>query len=412
MTRTILHCDLNNFFASVECKLNPELKSMRIAVCGSKEDRHGIVLAKNDNAKKYGVKTGEAIWEAQRKCPCLVTVPPHYDKYVHYSAIIRKIYERYTDLVEPFGMDECWLDVTGSTRLFGSGEQIADHIRETVKRETGLSISVGVSFNKVFAKLGSDMKKPDATTVISKDDFKEKLYGLPAKDMIGIGKATDENLRRIGVITIGDIAMLPLETMKLRLGKHGEYIWYCARGLDCSPVMQADYKAPIKSIGRGVTTVHDLENDKDVHTVMLSLSVEIARKLRKSGLTAGAVQVEIRNSKLMTKLFQCPLPFETANAGVIEKHAFTLFCSRYDRIYPVRSVTVRVIRLAETAAARQLEIGVDAEHTEKLERLDRTADKIISKYGSKILRPMSMLSADLLPENGSKPTLPGSPYRG
>lgn len=190
MTRAILHCDLNSFYASVEIFLDPTLKGKAVAVCGSVEDRHGIVLAKSDAAKKMGVSTGEAVWQAKEKCPDLIVVPPHYDQYLKFSKLARKIYEDYTDMIEPFGIDECWLDVTGSTRLFGSPEHIGMEIKERIKKEVGLSISVGVSFNKIFAKLGSDMKKPDAMTVISKETFREQIWSLPASDMLGVGRAT------------------------------------------------------------------------------------------------------------------------------------------------------------------------------------------------------------------------------
>ena len=204
--RTILHCDLNSFYASVELFLNPELKGLPVAVCGSKEDRHGIVLAKTDEAKKYGVKTAEAIWEAKRKCPQLLIIPPHHDEYVEFSRRVRRIYEEYTDLVEPFGIDECWLDVTGSERLFGNGEEIAHKIRERVKKEIGITISVGVSFNKVFAKLGSDMKKPDAVTVIPFDNFREIIYKLPVTDMLGVGPNLGKALKNHCINTIGELA--------------------------------------------------------------------------------------------------------------------------------------------------------------------------------------------------------------
>ena len=206
LLRTILHCDLNSFYASVELFLNPNLKGLPVAVCGSKEDRHGIVLAKTDEAKKYGVKTAETIWEAQRKCPQLIIIPPHHDEYVNFSQRVRRIYEEYTDLVEPFGIDECWLDVTGSERLFGSGEEIANKIRERVKKEVGVTISVGVSFNKVFAKLGSDMKKPDAVTIIPFSSFKDIIYNLPATDMIGVGPNMGKALSNYCINTIGELA--------------------------------------------------------------------------------------------------------------------------------------------------------------------------------------------------------------
>lgn len=221
MERTILHCDMNNFYASVECMLNPKLKGHPVAVCGSTEERHGIVLAKNYEAKAYGVQTGEVVWQAKQKCKDLIVVNPHYLEYIKYSRLAREIYSRFTDLIEPFGMDECWLDVSGSTDLFGTGEKIAEKIKETIKFELGLTISVGVSFNKIFAKLGSDMKKPDAITVIKKDTFKKKIWNLPASDMLGVGRATKKKLDNYGIYTIGDLAQTSPNLLQTTLGKNG-----------------------------------------------------------------------------------------------------------------------------------------------------------------------------------------------
>lgn len=397
MSRVILHCDLNNFYASVECLLNPALRDQRVAVGGSVEERHGIILAKNENAKKMGVKTGEAIWEAKRKCPRLIVVPPRFENYVYYSQRVREIYARYTDLVEPFGMDECWLDVTGSAALFGDGREIADRIREEVKRELGLTISAGVSFNKVFAKLGSDMKKPDATTVISRDNFKEMIYGLPASDMIGVGRATEENLRRIGVDTIGELAALSRETLRIRMGKHGEEMWAYANGLDCSPVMHCEHHDEEKSIGRGITAMRDLTSDNDVHVVMLAMATDVARKLRRSGLLATGVQIDLRDSELVVRQFQCPLPFETCNAGVIERTAFQLFKTRYRWEKPLRSLTVRAIRLAPGGGGRQLGFELSAKDLDRQERLDAVTDELAGRFGKGTVIPMSLLNNGLVP---------------
>lgn len=413
LSRVILHCDMNNFFASVECLLDPRLRDKRVAVCGRLEERHGIVLAKNENAKAFGVKTGDTIWEAKRKCPKLVTVPPQFKYYVEYSIRAREIYKRYTDLVEPFGLDECWLDVTGSTRLFGSGEHMADELRKIVKEELGLTISVGVSFNKVFAKLGSDLKKPDGTTVISEDNFRELIYHLPASDMIGVGRSTSQNLRRIGVETIGELAALTRETLKIRLGKNGEALWRYANGLDNSKVVPEELSAPAKSIGRGITTVRDLVNCTEVHAVMLSLCIEIARKLRAGCLAAAMVQVSVRDNRLVTREFQCALPFETANAGEIEKCAFELFCKRYDWERPVRSVTVRAAKLAALGGARQLDFSTDVRKLERREIIDGVVDRITERYGKGCVKPLSLIGDIHIPN--ARPdgaVLPGFNIRG
>ena len=398
MSRVILHCDMNNFFASVECLLNPELANKRVAVCGNLQERHGIVLAKNENAKKFGVKTGEAIWEAQKKCPGLVIVPHRFGYYTEFSKRAREIYKRYTDLVEPFGLDECWLDVTGSVRLFGDGKKIADDIRAVIKKELGLTISAGVSFNKVFAKLGSDLKKPDATTVISEENFRELIYHLPANDMIGIGHSTFKNLSSIGVYTIGELAQLPVDTLRIRLGKHGEALWRYANGLDNSRVIPEELSGPIKSIGRGITAVRDLVSAKEVHAVMLFLSGEVARKLREAELFAGSVQISVRDSRLVTREFQCPLPMETSNAGLIEKYAYDMFCRKYSWQNAVRSVTVRAIKLVPSSCARQLDMQVDIQRLERKEKIDSVADMINKHYGKGTLKPLTLVADIHIPK--------------
>ena len=236
MDRVILHCDMNSFYASVECLYNPSIRNKPVAVGGSVEKRNGIILAKNDVAKRFGVKTGDALWQARQKCPNLVIVPPDFKKYIKLSRLAVEIYNSYTNLVEGFGLDECWLDVTGSTHLFGSGEEIAEAIRQRVKTELGITCSIGVSFNKIFAKLGSDMKKPDAITVITKDNYKSTVWPLPVEDLLFVGRATKQKLNRYGIKTIGDLACSNLSFLETLLGKWGSYLWGYANGLDASTV--------------------------------------------------------------------------------------------------------------------------------------------------------------------------------
>lgn len=379
--RTILHCDLNSFYASVELYLNPELRGLPVAVCGSKEERHGIVLAKTDEAKKYGVKTAEAIWEAQRKCPQLVIVPPHHDEYIKFSQRVRKIYEEYTDLVEPFGIDECWLDVTGSERLFGDGEKIAHIIRERIKNEIGITISVGVSFNKIFAKLGSDLRKPDAVTVIPYNGFRDIIYKLPAADMLGVGPNTAEALKRYCINTIGDIASADKDFLIRKMGRTGECIWAYANGFDSSPVSHVNYHAPIKSIGRGTTHPVDLKNNDEVHRIIMQMSQIVSHKLRKHHLRAGGVQLSIRDSALSVKQFQSPLPAPTQCFGEIAEKAFAIFKGNYNWFRNVRSVTVRAINLSASDEPVQLDFMQDYTSREKLDNAEEAMEKIRKKYG-------------------------------
>ena len=301
MERAILHCDMNNFYASVECRRDPSLRGKPVAVCGSVEERRGIVLAKNERAKGFGVATGDTVFAAQKKCPGLVIVPPHFDEYVAASRRAREIYGRYTDQVEPFGLDECWLDVTGSRGLFGDGAAIADALRRDIKAELALTISVGVSFNKIFAKLGSDLKKPDAVTCISAATFREQLWGLPVGSLLGVGGATRRILERCGIRTIGQLAAADPGWLQYHLKGRAEQLVAYANGLDASPVRRSDVVVPAKSVGHGATTPRDLVNGAEVWPVMLELTQEIGHKLRVCGRTATGIAIAIRDNSLRVK---------------------------------------------------------------------------------------------------------------
>ena len=278
--RVILHCDMNGFFASVELLDYPELRDKPMAVCGDPESRHGIILAKNEIAKRYGIVTAETLWQARKKCPDLQTVPPHHKKYQHYSRLINEIYLQYTDMVEPFSVDESWLDVTASQKLFGNGKQIADKIRHQVKKELGLTLSAGVSFNKIFAKMGSDYKKPDATTVITQENYKNILWPLDIRDLFFVGKATADKLQGIGIHTIGQLAESDRHTVTALLGKQGNIIHDYANGLDQTPVSRFDEREDVKSIGNGSTFRRNLEGIQDIRTAVIALSDTVAVRLR------------------------------------------------------------------------------------------------------------------------------------
>ena len=343
--RTILHCDMNNCFASIEAAINPKLKGKAIAVCGSQEERHGIVLAKSEKAKKAGVKTGEAIWQAQQKCRDLIIVEPHYDIYSVYSRKARSIYYQYTDRVEPFGLDECWLDVTESLPVFGSGEDIANILRMRMKQELGITISVGVSFNKIFAKLGSDMKKPDAVTTITYDGYKSHIWGMPADTLLFVGRATYSKLKKYGIITIGDLANAPINFIQRLLGKNGYKLWLYANGLDMSEVAVHNTCVPIKSIGHGNTCVEDLENEHEVYVVLMILAREVAERLRDNQVMASGIRVGVRDNTLAFRQFQEKLRRPTQAISVIAKAAKELFAQRYDWENNVRALTISAFDL-------------------------------------------------------------------
>ncbi|MBE6626452.1 MAG: DNA polymerase IV [Ruminococcaceae bacterium] len=377
----ILHCDLNNFFASAEILDYPELRERPVAVGGSVEERHGIVLAKNYVAKRYGVSTGEALWQAKNKCPDLVVLRPHYEKYSKYSRLVRDVYERYTDKIEVLGIDECYLDVTGSRYLFGGGEEIAHKIREEVKRETGLTISVGVSFNKIFAKLGSDMKKPDAVTVIPRENFREIVWGLPASDMLGVGRKTAHKLWQRGIETIGDIARCPRELMHSYFGKSGITLWAYANGLENSPVTDVSYSCPVKSIGHGTTTTADLTSEAEVCDLIGELVEEIGAKLRREGMRCGGVAVGIRENDLSCREYQMKFKFSTQLTREIRRGAVEVFRQKHIWRNDIRSVTVRAIYLDSESSPEQVDMFRDTGKEGAVLALESTVDRLRERYG-------------------------------
>lgn len=380
--RVILHCDLNNFFASVSLLFNPTLRSVPVAVCGDKEQRHGIVLAKNEAAKRCGVKTAEAIFEAKAKCPELVILPPMMDKYKEYSEKAHRIYEEYTDMIEPFGIDECWLDVTGSRLLFGSGEEIADKIRREINQKLGITVSVGVSFNKVFAKLGSDMKKPDGITVISRENFREKIWRLPISDLLFVGRKTTDRLRSCGICTIGDAAVCSDEMLERLLGKNGLELKRYALGEDNSPVSRQHEKATPKSIGRSVTRQQDFKTPDEIWGMFLSLAREISDSLREQGLYAGGVQVHIRNAALSVKEFSRSYPDSVNGAKIIAERGMELLNEHFGFTEPLRSVGLRAINLREYQTAIQEDIFGDSEKRETEEKIESSIYELRKKFGS------------------------------
>ena len=325
MTRTILHVDLNNFYASVECLYHPELRGKPVAVSGDVENRHGIILAKNQLAKAAGVKTGEAIWQAKGKCPGLICLPPDYRKYLRFSRLTRKIYADYTDKIESFGIDENWLDVSGSAALFGDGPKIAGEIRRRIREEMGVTASVGVSWNKIFAKLGSDMKKPDATTVITEENFRDIVWPLPVEELLYVGRSTKNKLNNRAVFTIGDLAARDVHLLKLALGVWGETLWTFANGLDAAPVAQSGEESFIKSVGNSTTTPRDMVNIEDVKMIVYVLAESVAARLRRHGLKCRTVAVHIRNNELYSFERQGKLPAPSFLAQDIAGKALELF---------------------------------------------------------------------------------------
>ena len=391
MDRVILHSDLNNFYASVECRDNPALRGKPVAVCGDPAARHGIVLAKSQEAKRCGVATGQAIWQAREKCRDLIVVPPHYDRYLEASAAVKSIYVSYTDRVEPFGLDECWLDVGGSAGLFGPGKAIADDIRARIRRELGLTASVGVSFNKVFAKLGSDYKKPDATTVITQENYRDLVWALPVSDLLYVGPATTRKLSRYGVYTIGQLAESSPEFLHAILGKVGVMLWQFAIGQDSSGVSTYYAVPPVKTIGNSTTAPRDLVTDDDIKITLYALCDSVAARLRGQRSVCSTVQIGIRDTGLLWYERQTQLPRPVCDSTSIFDAAFKLFQANRPR-YAVRSLSVRASGLSLADEAPQLSFLPDETRRLKHTDLEEAVDRIRSKYGYESIRRGIMLT--------------------
>lgn len=390
--RVILHCDLNNFYASVECLLNPSIKDKAVVVSGNVDARHGVVLAKNQIAKKAGIKTGMVIWQARELVPELVCVKARFDKYLEFSRRVREIYAEYTDQIENFGIDESWLDVTHSQKLFGDGETIANKIREEVKQKIGLTISVGVSFNKVFAKLGSDLKKPDAVTVINQQNFKNIVWKLPASDLLYVGKATTNKLMRMGINTIGDLASSDENMLVKQLGKWGTYLKIFAEGRDATPVSKMGEASVIKSVGNSTTTPRDLKTEQDVALIFSVLADSVAGRLREQNLKATIVSIWVRNNKLKSFSYQGTLARPSFLASELLEKAKQLF-KKHSFDEPVRSLGLNVSGLVfcENLEREQLDFFTDEKKRTKTENVERAVDNIRKKYGHSAIVTSNLL---------------------
>ena len=386
MDRIILHCDCNCFYASCELLSHPDLRQLPVAVCGDPTERHGIILAKNEPAKRCGVKTAETIWKAKQKCPGLILLPPHHRLYAEYSKKINAVYGEYTDLVEPFGIDESWLDVTNSLHLFGGDARaLADTLRGRIKREFGLTISVGVSFNKVFAKLGSDYKKPDATTVIARDNWRDIVFPLPVGDLLFVGRSAQELLGRYGVRTIGELSKCSEEMLETLMGKMGVQLHDYANGLDTDPVRSRYEPEMVKSVGNGTTFPKNLTTAEQVRGGVAVLADSVATRLRHSGLYAGGVQVTVRDPQFHDRSRQMQLSAPTHLIRDLTAAAMDLTSQLWKPPTPIRALTVTAIHLLpEGSAYEQVDLFTAgaAPQREKQEKLEAAMARIRGKFGS------------------------------
>ncbi len=380
-----MHSDINACYASVELLFRPELKGRPVAVGGDEEKRHGIILAKSEEAKRAGVKTGQTLWEARNLCPELVVIPPHFERYIYYSKEVQRIYSDYTDRREPFGIDESWLDITGCVRA-GEGERCAKEINRRVKQELGLTVSVGVSWNKVFAKLGSDYRKPDAVTVISRENYRERIWPLPVEELLYVGRATRVKLAALGIWTIGDLARADERMLKLRLGKMGSVLHEYANGLDRSPVLRESEYAPAKSVGNGTTTPRDMRSMEDAMPVVVSLCECVGARLRKIGARAGVLTLELRSAQLNWISHRRRLTRPTDCDRELLRTALGLLHEAHEWPAPLRSLAVRAEELIPASSPEQLDVFTDYGQLEKQMKLDRTVDRLRNRYGLNTIR--------------------------
>lgn len=390
--RVIFHVDCNKFFASVECLHRPEIRKLPVAVGGSVEKRHGIVLTANQIAAAHGVKTAEPLWQALQKCPNLIIVPPNYPLYVRFSGLVKNICKEYTDKVESFGLDESWLDVSDNVRDFVEAEVLAHKIKERIKFELGITVSIGVSWNKVFAKLGSDYKKPDAVTVFTRDNFREKIFPLPCRDLLYVGPATEKKFKVRGIFTIGDIVKAGPDTLCSFLGKNGLMLYSFAAGLEDTPVRDVCTERGVKSVGNSVTAPRDLVSVEDVKLTFTVLCETVARRLRDQGLRAGRVGISVRDSNLHTFTRQMGLPSPTASAEALTEAAMKLFCSDLEEPFRLRSIGICAGDLCDADCTVQFDLFGEVKKNERAEKLEKTVDILKGRFGGDCIKRASTMS--------------------
>lgn len=387
MQRVILHADMNNFYASVECVHRPDIRGCPVVVGGDEQLRHGIVLAKNDIAKAAGIRTGQALWQAREKCLNLVVIKPNYPLYLRYAKFARRIYSEFTDKIEPFGLDEAWLDVSGD-----NGMLVANQIRSRIKKELGVTASVGVSYNKIFAKLGSDIKKPDATTLISRNNFKAVAWPLPVEELLYVGRATKSKLSKFGISTIGELAAAPVTLLHNVFGKVGDVLHRFANGLDDSPVMRADEESLIKSIGNSTTTPRDLTCTEDVKITLFVLCESVCSRMREHGFMCRTIAISIRDNELFCFERQTKLSRPSCISGEIAHAAMQLFAREYGWQRPIRSLGVRCTDLIPADSPVQTSLLFDEEGLQKQETLERTVDALRRRFGHFCIQRASVLA--------------------
>jgi len=378
MDRQIVLSDLNACYASIEIAQNPELRGKPVAVCGSVEERHGIILAKSDLAKKAGIKTGMVRWQAMLLCPNLVTVPPNIDLYRRVTNRVREIYSDYSNLRDDFSIDESWIDLTGTCRI-GKEVNLVNEIRERLKAETGLTASMGLSWNRIFAKIGSDIAGPDAVAEITRDNMKDVVWPLPADVMMGVGRATRRKLGDMGIETIGELAAANPDYLKRRFGKNGTVLYAFANGIDTSPVRAEGTGPPVKSIGNSTTTSRDMVNDEDVRIVLMTLAESVGMRLREEGFKGYVVEFALRTTDLRWLLHQRKTKRPTNTTRDILEAGFELY--KEVRMLPLRSIGIRVSTLVPADEPEQMNLFENEIKNDNQRAIDRAVDTIREAYG-------------------------------
>ena len=385
MERIILHCVINNCYTSIECAENPELKGKPVIVCDSTDDPHCIVLAKSPEAKKYGIQTGETLWQAKMKNPDLITVNPQFNVYTRYSQAIRNIYYRFTDKIESSGLNECWLDITNSIKSFGSVPYLATLIKNTVRKEMGVTISIGVSFNKVFSKIASGLTKDNSIKYIDRKNYKKEIWNLSINKLPGVKGETLRKLNKMHIKSIGDIANETKITLEKFLGKKGALLWEYANGLDNSIVSDCDVSTPVKSVGHGITIQKDMNNNDDVWQLIFALSDTVGKKLESNRIAASKVQITIRDCQQTNHEFQCVLATPTQNPASLSRQIFSHFTKNYTWNNNIRSISIRAIELVPYAAPYQFNTCGNIEKDKKSTNKESLLDKLQNRFGAKLI---------------------------
>lgn len=377
-----MHVDMNNFYASVECLLNPSLKNYAVAVAGNPKKRTGIILAKNYLAKIYGVKTGEAIWEAKQKCPTLICVAPNFEKYEEYSKKAHDIYYKYTDLIEPFGIDECWLDVTGSLKLFNcSPIELAKKIQNEIYSTLGLSVSIGISFGKTLAKLGSDMKKPMGLTEINKNNHVDIIKKLKIEDMIMIGRHTAEKLHNMNINTLYDLYLQNPEFLRQKFGIVGLHMHNAVSGIDDDKLITPKDE-DTKSVGNGATAVRDMTTHEEIKDFLHDLSIKVSARLRAHGFAARTIHVSIKFADFTYLSSQETKDYHFSNEQDLFKYSYGIFCSLVGNNFP----PIRALRICTTnLTTKKDSLQVNLFSNTKNEKLCSAIDNLKEKFGNNII---------------------------